>query len=219
MRVEHNLEIFDDFRVPRRSRRDGRPVYEILHLHEKAVDKKGVFRREVKVGVRRVIVNGEARDADRHDALVPRSSASSKRVAADPFYRQILAAHRLDEIADSQILNRCLAARCQDARTFEHAVTATAIVAATVTTAVAAATPSSSVSGFRTRRQRCGCERCNTYHFGGERGGRAYEVAACWAKRAIIGSRHGGGPWVTTLQLQLESEPNQSDTNRRGVNM
>src|SRR6516165_11833508 len=150
MRVEHDLEIFEGFRVLRHGRRDGRPVYEIPRLHEEAVDKKGVSTREIKIGVRRVIVNGEARDADRHDALVPGSSAPSEGVAADPFDRQILAAHRFDEIADFKILNRYLAARSQDARTFEHAVPVTATTATTPS--------SSSMSRFRARRQRYGCE-------------------------------------------------------------
>src|SRR6476620_5829757 len=45
------MEVFDGFHVRRRSRRDGRPVYEIPHLHEEAVDKKGMSRREIRVGV------------------------------------------------------------------------------------------------------------------------------------------------------------------------
>src|SRR6202022_3619627 len=96
------------------------------------------------VVVRRVIVNGEAQDADRHDALVPRSPTPSKGITADPFYRQILAAHCLNEIADSKILNLCLATRSQDARAFEEAVTATMTATVTAT---------STGFGFRARRQ------------------------------------------------------------------
>jgi hypothetical protein len=125
-----------------------------------------------------VIVNGEARDADRHDALVPGSSAPSEGVAADPFDRQILAAHRFDEIADFKILNRYLAARSQDARTFEQAVTVTATTATTPS--------SSSMSRFRARRQRHGCERCDSSHLGSELGGRTYEVTARGARRALV---------------------------------
>src|SRR6476659_4898439 len=50
------------------------------HLHEEAVDKKGMSRRETKVGVRRVTVNGEARDAERYDRLGPRGPTPSKGV-------------------------------------------------------------------------------------------------------------------------------------------
>jgi hypothetical protein len=80
-------------------------------------------------------------NADRRDALVPRSPTPSKGVTADPLYRQILAAHRFDEIADSKILNLCLATRSQDARAFEEAVTAA------MTTAMTAAVPASTAFG------------------------------------------------------------------------
>jgi hypothetical protein len=102
------------------------PAAGLPHLHEEAVDKKGMSRREIKVGVRRVIVNGEARDADRHDRLGPRGATPSKGVPPDPFYWQIPAAHCFDEIANSKILDPCLATRSQDARALEEAVTVTA---------------------------------------------------------------------------------------------
>src|SRR4029077_20196988 len=132
------------------------------------VDKKGMSRREIKVGVGRVIVNGEARDADRHDPLEPRGATPSKGVPPDPFYRQILAAHCLDEIANSKILDPCLATRSQDARALEEAVTL----------------------GLSTRRHGYGCESCDTSYFGDKRGGRTHEVTARgWPDDHRIGSK------------------------------
>jgi hypothetical protein len=83
--------------------------------------------------VRRVLVDGKARKADRDDSLGPSGTALLVGIASEPFDRQGLTAHRRDEIANLKILDACFALRGQDVRASNEAVRPT-VAAATVAT-------------------------------------------------------------------------------------
>ena len=84
---------------------------------------------KIEIGVRPTLFDGMAGDADGHHALAPLRAALPKHVSADPLDRQSLAAHRLDEITDAQVLDPDLAGRGKDRCAPQEAVFASMWVA------------------------------------------------------------------------------------------
>src|SRR5206468_4181705 len=104
MSVEDDLKVLEAFHAWRNGGHNGGAVYEVLHRNEKAIDEKSVLRREIKVRVRHVLVDGKARNTDRNDGLGPSWTALLVVIASKPFDRQSFTTHRRDEIANPKVL-------------------------------------------------------------------------------------------------------------------
>jgi len=125
MRIEYDVQVLDDPCARREGRRNRGPINEVPHRHQEPVDEESVPGREIKVRMGCLRVEGEARDADRHDALGPGGAALFEGVSADPFDRHCFAPHGLDQITGPKILNAHLTLRRQDARASKKAMATT----------------------------------------------------------------------------------------------
>ena len=127
--VQENVKVLEHLHVCRQCWQDRDPVHEFLDGHENAIKEDRVLGREIEIGVRPTLFDGMAGDADGHHALAPLRAALPKHVSADPLDRQSLAAHRLDEITDAQVLDPDLAGRGKDRCAPQEAVFASMWVA------------------------------------------------------------------------------------------
>src|SRR5262249_39976457 len=106
------------------------PFYQVLHWNEKVIDKEGVPRRKIKICVRRVLVDGKARETDRNRVFGPNGAVLFVGVASDPLDRQGLTTHGLDEIANPKFLNAYLAVWGSDACAFHKTTDSITLVTA-----------------------------------------------------------------------------------------
>ena len=85
VRVELDVEILD--RGPAVLLADGRAVDQLAGADQLAVDEDGVIGRDQQIGVRHVVREGAAPDADRGDGLRVRMRGEVDAAAAEPFHR------------------------------------------------------------------------------------------------------------------------------------
>ena len=94
-------------------------VDQLAGADQLAVDEDRVVRRDQQIGVRHVVGERAALDADRRHRLRPRMRGQVDPPPADPLHRlraQFVARQREDDVALQQAFDHPLAGRGQDAR-------------------------------------------------------------------------------------------------------